>query len=79
MTMFSYEFYFICLAFVGYVLVSRRWAVVEPPARRTRPRRPPTRRNGGAQPPVAVPRRRTVQRPSAGTFSDEVEILEVNP
>ncbi|KAI0720097.1 hypothetical protein C8T65DRAFT_736261 [Cerioporus squamosus] len=79
--MFTFEFYLICLAFAGYVLLSHRWAVVAPPARR-RPRqgvpRPPAARGGGAQPPVVAPRRRVV-RPSAVSINDHVEILEINP
>ncbi|RPD53701.1 hypothetical protein L227DRAFT_616791 [Lentinus tigrinus ALCF2SS1-6] len=77
--MFSFEFYLICLAFTGYVFVSRRWAIDRAPARRRRPREgvphPPAGRGGGAQGPVAVPRRR-VPRPSVVSFSDDIEIIE---
>ncbi|KAI0715881.1 hypothetical protein C8T65DRAFT_738319 [Cerioporus squamosus] len=75
--MFSFEFCLICVALAGYFLFSHRHAVVEPLARRRRPRQgvPPAARVGGAQPPVVAPRRRVV-RPSV---VEDMEIVEINP
>ena len=80
-TMFSLDFYLLCFAVAGYVILVRGQTGIDTPARRRRPRpgvpQPPAGRGGEAPPAAVVPRRRNV-RSSVAPVADHVEMTHIN-